>query len=480
MGKVKGLIQSIVVLSILTLTVLSGQAVQAETLKSYEVKNGVITSNKVTLEASSSLKASEVYAGTLDAFRNEITNAIIAGQQNVYIVYTGSTNDSEYIKNIIDDILVSAGNDYEKTLINAYRYSVYTNPSVSGFQINLEFTYIETKDQVEAVKTRVNEILGQIITPGMTEVDKVKAINAYIVTHLQYDTSLVNYSAYDGLFQGKTVCQGYALLAYRMLTMAGLDARIVVGDANGGGHAWNLVKVGGNWYHLDTTWDDPVPDEQGRVLTTYLLLSDSQIEDTHTWDKSHYPACTTDYSAIKQADKLYAEAYSAVTTAMSDKTQKSVNVARVAIEELRGTGADWAIGEFSKQVDMVQHPILVRFVNAYNEAVSALSKVTDNPSYVDPNNINGISVQSKIEAARIALDPDMPAIWRSSYSSGLDKVQQDYQVLALARYQSFKQSGSQGKAQCLSMLQDMYNNTTNADLKVWCNTIMNEIANNTL
>lgn len=71
---------------------------------------------------------------------------------------------------------------------------------------------------------------------------------------------------------------------------------------------------------------------------------------------------------------LYADAYNATMNALSVRTQKSVNAARPKIEALKGTGAEWAVGEFSKQVDTVQHPILVKFVSAYNEAASALER----------------------------------------------------------------------------------------------------------
>ena len=62
------------------------------------------------------------------------------------------------------------------------------------------------------------------------------------------------------LKEHKGVCQGYALLALKMLRELGIETLYVVGEVNTGPHAWNLVKVDGEWYHLDTTWNDPVPD----------------------------------------------------------------------------------------------------------------------------------------------------------------------------------------------------------------------------
>ena len=42
-------------------------------------------------------------------------------------------------------------------------------------------------------------------------------------------------------------------------------------------HAWNLIKIDGEWYHIDVTWDDPTPDLLGRVNHVFFLISDDAI-----------------------------------------------------------------------------------------------------------------------------------------------------------------------------------------------------------
>ena len=77
---------------------------------------------------------------------------------------------------------------------------------------------------------------------------------------------------YNTFFERKGICQGYSTLFCKMSAMCGLDAKYVRGDE----HAWNLVKVGGQWYHVDSMWG------------YFLLGSDSiSAEDTahHMWDK---------------------------------------------------------------------------------------------------------------------------------------------------------------------------------------------------
>ena len=64
-----------------------------------------------------------------------------------------------------------------------------------------------------------------------------------------------------------------------MLNESGIETKIVLGKGNGEDHAWNLVKLHDIWYHLDCTWDDPVPDVKGRVLYNYFNLNDEKISE---------------------------------------------------------------------------------------------------------------------------------------------------------------------------------------------------------
>lgn len=74
----------------------------------------------------------------------------------------------------------------------------------------------------------------------MTDLQKEKAIHDYIVSHVANDTSLTEYSPYAALVKGTTVCQGYALLTYKMLHKVGVPVRLIEGSADGVAHLWNL------------------------------------------------------------------------------------------------------------------------------------------------------------------------------------------------------------------------------------------------
>lgn len=107
----------------------------------------------------------------------------------------------------------------------------------------------------------------QVIHDGMSDEQKVKAIHDYLV----YNANYVNngdyknaepwaFSAEGVLIRKEGVCESYAVAFYLLTKIAGLDCHYVVGDVTSSdqSHAWNRVKVNGEWYYIDCTWDDPV------------------------------------------------------------------------------------------------------------------------------------------------------------------------------------------------------------------------------
>lgn len=163
--------------------------------------------------------------------------------------------------------------------------------------------WMETPAQKQFVSDTVDGILKNIINDAMTSVQKEKAIHDYIVSHVSYDTTLKNHSAYAALVPPyKTVCQGYSLLACRMFANAGIDVRIEASAV----HSWNIVNIDGSWYQLDCTWDDPVPDVAGRVRYDFFNLTDAQLKTKdktkdHNFDASKFPPCTTTFVTTDSA-----------------------------------------------------------------------------------------------------------------------------------------------------------------------------------
>ncbi|WP_420795521.1 stalk domain-containing protein [Desulforamulus aeronauticus] len=169
-------------------------------------------------------------------------------------------------------------------------------------QIKITFHYNfpsrDVREMNQAVDEKAREIIKRVIQPGMTELEKEKALHDYVVLNTKFDyenyqkgtIAKESYTAYGVLVKGVGVCQGYASAMCKLLPMVGIECRMMVGTgktARGAEepHGWNLVKIEGQWYHLDVNWDDPIPDQPGAIRYTYFNLSDQEIKKDHSWSE---------------------------------------------------------------------------------------------------------------------------------------------------------------------------------------------------
>ena len=168
--------------------------------------------------------------------------------------------------------------------------------------------YYTTAAQEAAVTAKLETVMNSFgFTEATSDYTKVKTIYDYICANVTYDytnledtTYTLKHTAYAALIDGTAVCQGYALLLYRMLLMAGVDNRIITGTGNGGGHAWNIIGLDGLYYNADSTWDEPrykigldyeyflrCPD----LFTDHIRAESYATPEFHTY----YPMADTDY-----------------------------------------------------------------------------------------------------------------------------------------------------------------------------------------
>lgn len=226
----------------------------------------------------------------------KLTGAMNNRRETITFTYEGKTDKLKTgIQTALDQAMGS--DPYLYYIVDSYGFN-YRGSSRSA-NVTVQMKYRETLQQTAYVNKQVAAVLKEIIKPGMNNHEKIKAIHDWVVLYLKYDNSYTRYTAYEALQNHSAVCQGYSLLTYKLLKGAGIPNKIVEGTAKPEGgarvsHAWNLVQLDGKWYHLDTTWDDPVPDRAGEVSYNYYMRTDAQMRHDHTWTKP-YPAAATAY-----------------------------------------------------------------------------------------------------------------------------------------------------------------------------------------
>lgn len=151
--------------------------------------------------------------------------------------------------------------------------------SKAGY-IQYAMLYHSDAEQEAKLTAAVAEAMTTLQLNGLSEAKKITKIHDYICNHVDYEYNSKEeqiYTAYGALCTGKAVCQGYAVLFYRLCKEAGLSVRIISGTGNGGPHAWNIVRIGSKYYNVDCTWDG----QDATTYNKYLLKSEADFKD-HT------------------------------------------------------------------------------------------------------------------------------------------------------------------------------------------------------
>lgn len=181
--------------------------------------------------------------------------------------------------------------------------------------IDLKFVYpLKVTNTLKNYDMRTDQLLVQIInetiTSDMPDYKREVALFKYIIERITYSTnnnqgvSYVNptpmsHTMYGGLIDRVAVCDGYAKSLMYLLNAVGVPAQLVVGNINDGVlHAWNLVKIQGGYYHVDSTWGD-ADEKQIGAFYDYLNEKDTYMQRTHVWDAAKYPkAIQLDYNIL--------------------------------------------------------------------------------------------------------------------------------------------------------------------------------------
>jgi len=168
-------------------------------------------------------------------------------------------------------------------LLDAFLEAMYQNPLVlhvagAGSAPGTNLLVVEYSEparkiyeQQKALRDIIPKIISEIITTGMTDLEKSFAINEYLIETSEYDWAALenaeknNFQGVDerfndsftayGILIGKVgVCAGYAAAFKLLADEAGLDAIVVTGYLEGIlPHAWNRVNIDGYWHTVDVT-----------------------------------------------------------------------------------------------------------------------------------------------------------------------------------------------------------------------------------
>ncbi len=199
-----------------------------------------------------------LYLATMDPSSDEF-------MEEVFTVYLAMTYDHPELFWLYNSSKTSIGwgavpGDSDITLVFFYLTEPYT----------------DYREDMTAFNDAAEAFLADIDTSGSEE-NTVRQIHDKLVDMVVYDDDVLNdmvnsgsdlaHTAFGALVKNSSgidnyaVCDGYSLAFEYLLQQVGIECTYVGGFAGSteddmGGHAWNIVKIDGQWYEVDTTWDD--------------------------------------------------------------------------------------------------------------------------------------------------------------------------------------------------------------------------------
>ena len=245
-----------------------------------------------------------VYHTTIEAAGAEVRQQMVDRKETVVVGYQASSYNFSLYKEIFNKAFAHTGvydeGDSLRWVYGGYRVKANhyyaNNKCYTTYTFTVSY-YSDARQEKEL--NRAEEALLDSLNPSGSDYEKLTTVYDWMCKNIKYDYEhlydddyFLMYTAYAALINRASVCQGYAVLLYRLALRMGIDCRVITGRGNGGGHAWNIVKMGDRYYNLDSTWDAPY-SQAGLSYRYYLRCAKNFID--HSRDPEYI---TTEFHAL--------------------------------------------------------------------------------------------------------------------------------------------------------------------------------------
>lgn len=130
----------------------------------------------------------------------------------------------------------------------------------------------EREEKLEQIKTVTESVLNEVFEDDYTDFEKAMALYLYFVNNYTY---LEDMDSWGGIMRVLTkhygICDEFSRAYSYLLVQAGVEDAGTVSDI---GHKWSFIKIGENYYHVDTTWG------LGHNNLSYFMMTTKQRMDT--------------------------------------------------------------------------------------------------------------------------------------------------------------------------------------------------------
>lgn len=224
------------------------------------------------------------YSGAL---RNIISQALASGDKRIAVLVSRSAYDS-------DDIIEIAQDIYYKSPLCVPCEPKFTVNMFSGvasqrlYEINID--YVVSESELKEYQSFVADLssfkLNDNQEGSLSELDTCAQIVSYLVTNCSVRIESGRSSAYYALSKGYSDSKGLSLAFIALCEMNGIESRLVIGQRDWENHYWNIVRIDGDYYHVD------IERCINEDIRSGFLLNDDNMWQSYRWNLSGYPQCS--------------------------------------------------------------------------------------------------------------------------------------------------------------------------------------------
>lgn len=247
----------------------------------------------------------------------------------------------------------------------------YKNDHPEVFWLKSDFQYIDNYDSIslflsysvqpdnsdpdrlKKAKEKFNKTVDKIVDgapKNATDYELELYVNDYLVDNCVYDKEAAESEeleghendAYGALVEKKAVCEGYSRAFQLLCNRLGVDCISISGSGDGESHAWNNVRLDGEWYEVDVTWNDTDGDTEFPIYD-YFNLPFDEFSESHSTSPLYSETSLSEYensdyyynvfAPVCTGTKYYYYSYSCVTVDDINDSEEITNAIAQAAKD---------------------------------------------------------------------------------------------------------------------------------------------------
>lgn len=241
--------------------------------------------------------------------------------------------------------------------------------AVASATVNYKYSEDKIRSMQSEINRQVDKILSEI-TPEMSDYEIVKHFYDYLALNVVYDEDAGNCRDIYGVFvEKKAICGGYAKAFSYLCDKVGIESLTITGDADGTPHMWNMVKLDGEWYHIDPTYAVTDAKTHKYVRYDYFCVNDETLSQCRTvYDQIYtYPKSTAEKYNYYVYNGLMADSWEDVETMMTNRIAEASKTKERVIQIRCSSKETYEDAKF-KLFDRSEQRALNLLENAYDRA----------------------------------------------------------------------------------------------------------------